>query len=196
VGLAVSEALLASCELVELVVDLRFLLEHALLDLHDLEAAVLNLGFDLAPETDRLFARLDLSLATDAFGLATGVVEQSTTRRLGYTHARAREGEQEDRGGGCSDEDSDERRNDREHGTSVEESLVRGDLRGSSHPAPSLRGCVRHPHALQLRKCRTLPRQAPAGALLESVVVESWFGIIGRKVSASRKKCRVKAGSS
>ena len=196
VRLTVSETLLPPRELVEPRVDLGLLLEHPLLDLHDLDAAVLHLGSRSRSGGNRLLPRLDLSLAADALGLASGVLEQSMACRLGRAHPRAGACQQEGRGSAGPDDDSDECRDDREHGTSVEESLVRGDLRGGSHPAPSLRGCVRHAHALQLRKCRTLPRRAPAGALLESVVVESWFGVIGRKVSASRKKCRVKANSS
>ena len=52
VHLAVTEPLLAPLELQQLRIRLGLLLEDALLDLHDLQAPALHLGFDLAPKLD------------------------------------------------------------------------------------------------------------------------------------------------
>src|SRR5262249_40768634 len=75
VHLAVAQPLLAPRELRQLLVDLLFLLEDALLDLDDLDAAVLHLRLDLRPKLDRLLARIDLRLAPDGLGLPLRVPE-------------------------------------------------------------------------------------------------------------------------
>ena len=87
--LAVAEPLLAPLELVELRVDLLFLLEDALLDLHDLVPAVLDLGLDLGPEDDRLLARVDLGLTANRVRLPLSVCEDPAPLRLRLADSRA-----------------------------------------------------------------------------------------------------------
>ena len=55
----------------------------ALLDLRDLDAAVLDLALDLAAERDGLLARLDLRLAPDRLGVALCVREKLARARPG-----------------------------------------------------------------------------------------------------------------
>ena len=62
-------------------VDLELLLEDALLDLGDLDPTILYLALDLAPERDRLLARLDLRLAAERLGLALGVARTARAPR-------------------------------------------------------------------------------------------------------------------
>ena len=81
VHLPVAESLLLALDLDEAAVRLELLLEDALLDLRDLDAAILHLGLDLAPQLHRLLARLDLRLAPDGIRLAP---------RLARAAARAR----------------------------------------------------------------------------------------------------------
>ena len=66
---AVAQPLLAPLELEQPRIDVELLLEDALLDLRDLDAAVLDLALDLAAERDGLLARLDLRLAPDRLGV-------------------------------------------------------------------------------------------------------------------------------
>ena len=133
VDLAVAEPLLAPLELVELRVDLLFLLEHALLDLHDLVPAVLDLGLDLGPEDDRLLARVDLGLTANRVGLPLGVSEDPAPRRLRLADAGARERRQKHRSRERPDEDSDHHRSDREHVPSVERSRLPRNRPRCSH---------------------------------------------------------------
>ena len=183
VHLAVAEALLAPDELFELGVDLAFLLERALLDLHDLEASILNLRLDLAAEMDCLFTRLDLRLASRRLRLSLGVLEETLAGRLRGPNPRMREGKEQRSSHYGSDDDSDERRDDREHEASVEESLVRGDPAVCSHPARSLPGWVHESHdERQLRTCRNLRSPPRPKKACREPVVESWkFGITGNE---------------
>jgi hypothetical protein len=66
----------------------------------------------------------------------------------------------------------------------VEESLVRGDSAGCSHPASACAAATDERTELQLRRCRILRSRPLATAAFESVGVESCFGIMVTKVSA------------
>src|SRR5207249_952361 len=116
VHLAIAETLLAPGELAELGVDLLFLLEHALLDLDDLDATILHLGLDLGAELDRLLPGRHLRLPPDRLGFPLRVAEDPAALRLGRAHAGTRTGDQGGGGGRRSEDDSDERRKSREHG--------------------------------------------------------------------------------
>ena len=85
VHLAIAESLLLPLELDQPRVGLVLLLQHALLDLGDLDPAVLHLALDLAAERDGLLARLDLRLAANGFGLAASVVEEALALSPGGT---------------------------------------------------------------------------------------------------------------
>ncbi len=118
--LAVAEPLLAPLELGQRAVDVELLLEHALLDLRDLDAPVLHLALDLAPQRDRLLARFDLRLTANRLGLPLRIGEQLLAldpRAPG--RANATSPSENDRRAECSDDDSDERCAGREHGASV-----------------------------------------------------------------------------
>src|SRR5262249_11498147 len=73
--LAVGDPLLPAHQLRELAVDVILLRENALLDLHDLVAALTELGLDIAAELDRLLARLDRRLASRCLRVTAGLVE-------------------------------------------------------------------------------------------------------------------------
>ena len=75
VDLAVGDALLAAGQLGQLPVDVVFLRDHALLDLHDLVAPLAQLRLELGAELDRLLARLDPRLAPRRLGVALRLVE-------------------------------------------------------------------------------------------------------------------------
>ncbi len=83
VDLAVGDALVAPGELGELLVDLIFFREDALLDLDDLVAPFAELRLELASQLDGELAGFDLALAAGRFGLAAGVVEQQLAGALG-----------------------------------------------------------------------------------------------------------------
>ena len=77
VHLAIAEPLLLPLELGQPGVGLVLLLQHTLLDLGDLDTAVLHLALDLAAQRDGLLARFDLRLAANGLGLAASVVEEA-----------------------------------------------------------------------------------------------------------------------
>jgi hypothetical protein len=87
VHLPVAEALLTANELGELLVDLLLLLENTLLDLHDLDAPILDLSLDLGAELDDLLTRLHLCLTANRVGLALGVADDPSALRFGRSHA-------------------------------------------------------------------------------------------------------------
>ena len=66
------------------------LLQHTLLDLGDLDTAVLHLALDLAAQRDGLLARFDLCLAANGLGLAASVVEEALALVPGCTDPRPR----------------------------------------------------------------------------------------------------------
>jgi hypothetical protein len=71
--------------------DLLLLLQRPLLDLHDLESTVLDLGLDPAAELDGLLAGIYLRLAAKGLGIALGVLEHARSGRLGRPDSRPRE---------------------------------------------------------------------------------------------------------
>ncbi len=170
--LAIAEPLLAPLELREPRVDLELLLEDALLDLRDLDAAVLHLALDLAAQRDRLLARVDLRLAPDRLGLALRVREQLARARLGALRTRERDQrvrttDARDR----SDEDSDERCAGREHGASVEDVDCPRRVRGCSHPASTCTvasGLCRTIYAQVVRVLRRSVRRSTRSRLVGS----------------------------
>ena len=87
VNLAIPEPLLLALELGQPRVDLELLGEHPLLDLRHLDAPVLDLAFDLAPQRDGLLPRVDLSLAPHGLGLALRVGEQPLAFAARRAHA-------------------------------------------------------------------------------------------------------------
>jgi hypothetical protein len=84
--LPVCEPLIASRQLLELLLDLELLREHALLDLQHLRAPVGELRVDLASQPDCLLARVDLSLAPHRVAFAAGVLEQLIADPAGLRH--------------------------------------------------------------------------------------------------------------
>ena len=119
VDFAIAQPLLAPLELCEPRIDLEVLLEDALLDLRDLDAAVLNLALDLAAERDGLLAGLDLRLAPDRLGVPLCVREKLVVLGTSAAQARPRPSVKDDPRSDCSEDDSDECCAGREHGASV-----------------------------------------------------------------------------
>jgi len=118
VNLAVGDALLAPNELRELAVDVVLLRDHALLDLHDLVAALAELRFELGAKLDRLLARLDAGLAPRHLGVTLRLVENEVPLPARCVKARASNQPQRDEcagdsGGGCNHDCHDD-----EHGRS------------------------------------------------------------------------------
>ena len=113
--LAVAETLFRALDVGQSRVRFGFLLKDTLLDLRDLNPAILDLRLDPAAELNRLLARIDLRLAADRLGFAPGVRKESTPLCLSCSNPRARPAEEEH---GCregSDQNSDERHDSREH---------------------------------------------------------------------------------
>ena len=135
VDLAVTETLVLALELRQASVDLELLLEYPLLDLRDLDAAVLDLALDLAAQRDGLLACVHLCLSPRRLSLSLGVREQPLGLVPCDAHTRARAHEQDDRRRGGADEDSDERCADREHEASSGGCRCPRCRRGCSHPA-------------------------------------------------------------
>ena len=119
VDLAIRDPLLPPVELLALGVELGLALVDALLDLRHLEAARLDLGLDLGPQGNGELAALDLCLTPGRLGLAVGVGEDRPAlvlRQPQPRRARRPEpGPEADR----SYRDSEQCRNDSEHGRSL-----------------------------------------------------------------------------
>ena len=163
VRLAIAESLLPALELEQTCVDVELLLEDALLDLGDLDPAILYLALDLAPERDRLLARVDLRLAPERFGLALGVGHDLLALRARRADARAGPGMEDDGCPDCTEDDSDERCAGGEHAASIG-GLVAAD-------APSADALTRR------RPAR--PRRTVPGRLRQ---------VVGRPPSAARMR--------
>ena len=140
VHLAIAEPLLPPLELGQPGVGLELLLEHALLDLGDLDAAVLHLALDLAAQRDGLLARIDLRLAANGLGFALRVARAALALVLGGSDARPRPAEEHDGRPDCPEDDSDERCAGREHEASVGGCRCRGRAPRVLSPGADLHG--------------------------------------------------------
>ena len=83
VHLAVEHALLPARELGQLLVDVLFLRQHALLDLEDLRAPLGDLLLDLGAQPHRGLTRLDLPFAAQRVGLALRLAPHHVRLALG-----------------------------------------------------------------------------------------------------------------
>ncbi len=187
VHLAVPEALLLALEVREPTVDLELFLHEPLLDLGDLNAPVLELGFDLTPQRDGLLAGVDLRLPANGVGLALAVRDQATPLPSCDAHARARPREEHGGRRDRPDEDSDERCADREHGASAGGWVARGLTAGAltrRRPARPLPDC---PEA-------TSGCANPSGT--GAAVAGGWYGSMSGTWSRNQKAraCRKNIG--
>ena len=135
----VGEALVAARELLELLLDLDLLRQHALLDLQHLRAPVGELRVDLAAQADGLLAGLDLRLAPHRVALAPRVVEQLVADLARLRHSgRAEDRDREQgKGGAYGDPDGN---SDPDLHVPAPRSGTQPLFGGTSHPAPDLRG--------------------------------------------------------
>ena len=135
----VGETLIATSELLELPFDLDLLRQDALFDLQHLRAPVGELRVDLAAQTDRLLAGLDLRLAPHRVALAACILQELVADPAGLRHAgRAEDRDRQEReGGSYGDPDCDSDPDLHAAGSSVGDPAAVG---GASHQAPGLRG--------------------------------------------------------
>ena len=191
--LAVADPLLAPRELGELRVDLRLLLEHALLDLHDLRRG----GPAPRPRSrsgaDGLLAGLDLRLAAERLGLALGVGEEPVALRPRPCARASATTRAEHRGAASAPT-----RIPMSAATTVSmQPPWRSRLPAASAAVAHTRHSACRPsepsRAVQLRRCRTL-RLRPQAAV--RVVVESWIEFTDSESLSVQEELRMKAESS
>jgi hypothetical protein len=115
VRLTIGDALVSARELCELVLNLGFLCEDALLDLHDLRPALGDFGLDLGPDFHGLLARLDLRFSPERVGVALRILEELAPDLTCFADTRDAEPEHRHERAGDSNGDADDK-SDREHG--------------------------------------------------------------------------------
>ncbi len=137
--LAVVDALFSADDGFRPGVELPIALLETFLRLRHLQAALLKLGLELGSHDDGLLARLDLRLTACGLGLPLGLGQQRPALVFGEAQPRRARGPQPDPERRRADCDSEQCRNDREHGRSLW-GLSRGVSRGCSHPASACTG--------------------------------------------------------